>query len=672
MFPKKCIHFLCVFLCIAFAQAQDFKFGKVSKAEIEEIKHPLEPDANAAMLYNKVHTEIRYIQRQGFVVETSVHRRIKIYNKEGFDWANHEVRLYRQKSTREKVSDLRGYTYNLEDGKVKKTKLKSDGIFKENASDYIDIEKITMPNIKEGSVIEYEYKFTSPFFADINEYKFQYEIPLNKIEVTFEAPEYHTFKKHYKGYYLLKPEESSVTKQIILRSKTRGDGGFSATRTTFHEDKIDVGYNISEFSLENVPALKEEKYVSNINNYRSTVKFELIQIAMPNEPVQFNARSWDDIVRTIYRSEGFGEQLTKSSYFKTDLDALIAGESNEMVKAAKIYNYVQNRVKWNGSYGKYADAGVRKAYKEKTGNVADMNLMLTAMLRYAGIQANPVLLSTRGHGIHMFPTMNGFNYVITAIEVENAVILLDATNYYGEPNVLPMRALNWIGRLVRADGSWTQISLMPKKSAVQTTTMNVTLEDSGDISGKQRTQFTSHNALSFRNIHTNIDEEEYLEKLENAIGDIEIEEYSVKNVPNIGKPILESYAFSKESQAEVIGDKLYFSPLLYMATTENPFKAEKRIYPVDFGYPWKRKVMMNINIPEGYEIESIPEIATVRLPDNLGSYAFKITKTPTGISVVVLKEINSAVIPSDKYDSLRELYRILVEKEKEKVVLKKI
>lgn len=665
--------FVFLLLFIMSVNAQEFKFGKVSKAEVEEIKHPLEADANAAMLYNKIHTDIRYIQRQGFVVETTVYRRIKIYNKDGFSWANHEIRLFRQNTTREKINGIKGYTYNLVDGKVKKTKLRSDGIFRENVSDNIDLEKITMPNIKEGSVIEYEYKFLSPFVGDINEYLFQYNIPLNKIDVTFETPVYYAFKKHYKGYYMINPEESALTKQIIFRSKTRSNyGGFSSTKTTFHEDKLDVEYNKIKFNLENVPALKEEKYVSNINNYRSTVKFELIQVEMPNEPVQYNARSWDDIVRTIYRSENFGEQLAKNSYFKDDIDALIEGESSMMVRAAKIYNYVQNKVKWNGNYGKYTDVGVRKAYKEKIGNVADMNLMLTAMLRYAGVDANPVLLSTRQHGIHMFPTLNGFNYVITAIEIENAVILLDATNYYGEPNILPMRALNWIGRLVRKDGSWTQISLMPKKSALETTTMNITLSETGDIEGKQRTQFTSHNALSYRNAYARVDEEDYLERLENSIGDIEIEEHNVKNVSNIGKPILESYSFSKEAQAEVIGDKLYFSPLLYLATAENPFKTEKRIYPVDFGYPWKRKVMMNINIPEGYEVESLPEIATVRLPDNLGSYSFKITKTATGISVVMLKEINSAVIPSDKYGSLRELYRILVEKEKEKVVLKKI
>ncbi|WP_046758953.1 transglutaminase domain-containing protein [Kordia jejudonensis] len=669
---KRAISLLFAILCITFVAAQDFSFGKVSKAELSETQHPLEAEANAAMLYNKIHSQILYIQNQGFLLETTVHRRIKIYNKEGFEWANHEIRLFRQNSTREKVTGIKGYTFNLVDGKLKKTKLRKDGIFTEHVTDNVDLEKITMPDIKEGSVIEYEYKFTSPYVGNINEYNFQYSIPLNKISVTFEAPSYYKFKKHYKGYYLIKPKETASSRQIVLRSKTREEGYLRASRTSFNEDRIDVNYSISEFNLENVPALKEEKYVSNIENYRSTVKFELIQVEMPNQPIQTFARSWDDIVKTIYRSENFGYQLDRQSYFKDDIDALIAGESNPMVKAAKIYNYVQNKVKWNGNYGKYTDVGVRKAYKEKTGNVADMNLMLTSMLRYAGIQANPVLLSTRQHGIHMFPTLNGFNYVITAIEIENAVILLDATNYYGEPNVLPMRALNWIGRLVRENGSWTQISLMPENSAVRTTTMNITLDDSGDIEGKQRTQFTSHNALSFRNIYASVDEEDYLEKLENAIGDIEIEEYSVKNVTSIGKPILESYAFSKEGQAEIIGDKIYFSPLLYLATTENPFKAEKRIYPVDFGYPWKRKVMMNINIPEGYEVESLPEIATVRLPDNLGSYAFKITKTPTGISVVIAKEINSAVIPSDKYPSLRELYKILVEKEQEKVVLKKI
>lgn len=654
-------------------QAQDFEFGEVSKAELEEKQHPKDPEANAAILYERTYITTRYIQGQGFQLETNIHRRIKIYNKDGLDMANHYIPLYKSGSSeREKVAGLKAYTYNLENGKIEDTKLRKDGIFKEKRSEYVDVQKITMPNVKEGSVVEYKYKMISPYLQNINEVYFQYRVPVNKIEVLFEAHDYFTYKKHYKGYFRLKPEESSRSGKITLTGSSRSGAFGGPQRTTFSRDEIDFTYKVTKFNLSNVPALKEESYVSNIENYRSAVKFELAQTQMPNDIPQYLAKSWDDVVKTIYKSEYFGGQLAKTSYFKSDIDALVGGVSGEMKKAAMIYSFVRDKVKWNGKYGKYADLGVRKAFKEKTGNVADMNLMLTAMLRHAGINANPVILSTRSHGITMFPTLNGFNYVICAIEVENAVILLDATNYYGEPNVLPVRALNWSGRLIRKDGSWSQISLMPNQKALRSTMVNVTLDENGDLAGKQRTQFTSHHALDFREVYIQADEEDYLEKLENLIEDIEICDHAVTNLKKIGKPVLQSYAFEKESQAEIIGDKIYFSPLFFLSTTVNIFKAEERVYPIDFGYPWKRKIMMNIQLPEGYEIESLPEAAAIKMPENLGAYSFNISKTPTGISVVMSKEINAPVITPDKYGALREFYKMLVEKEKEKVVLKKI
>lgn len=671
---KKYILLAFAFVCFATINAQEFKFGDISKAELEEKQHPKDPEAEAAILYEKIYCTFRFVQGQGFQVETMVHKRIKIYSKDGFEMATHYIPLYKGSGEREKVAGLKAYTYNLENGKIEKTKLKKGGIFKEKRSEYVEVQKLTMPNIKEGSVVEYKYKMISPYYRSINEINLQYSIPVNHIEVVFETPEYFTYKKHYKGYFLLKPVETSRSGTITLTGSSRS-GGFTnqgSRATSFSRDDIDFTYNVTKFNLKNVPALKEESFVSNIENYRSTVKFELAQTQMPRSIPKYYSKSWDDVVGTIYRSKAFGGQLEKTSYFKNDIDGLIEGVTGDLKKASLIYNYVRNKVKWNGNYGKYTDVGVRKAYKENTGNVADMNLMLTAMLRYAGVNANPVILSTRQHGITTFPTLNGFNYVISAIEVEDAVILLDATNYYGEPNILPIRALNWSGRLIRKDGSWSQISLMPQKPALRATSLSVVLDENGDLTGKQRTQFTSHRALNFREIYTKANEVDYLERLENSIGDIEIDEHIVKNLKKIGKPVLESYSFTKEAQAEVIGDKLYFSPLFFLATSENIFKTEKRVYPVDFGYPWKRKIMMSIQLPAGYEVESLPEATAVQLPDNLGTYSFNISKTPTGISVVMSKEINTSVITPDKYAALREFYKMLVEKEKEKVVLKKI
>ena len=81
----------------------------------------------------------------------------------------------------------------------------------------------------------------------------------------------------------------------------------------------------------------------------------------------------------------------------------------------------------------------------------------------------------------------------------------------------------------------------------------------------------------------------------------------------LSKPIVESYKFLKESQADVIGNKLYFSPLFFLKTSENPFKLEKREFPVDFGYPSSTKYMININLPEGYKVESAPSPISISL-----------------------------------------------------------
>lgn len=129
-----------------------------------------------------------------------------------------------------------------------------------------------------------------------------------------------------------------------------------------------------------------------------------------------------------------------------------------------ILNYVKSNIKWNNYLGYGCEKGVRKAYKEKIGNCADINLMLTAMLGYSGLQAHPVLISTRSNGINFFPSTEGFNYVIAGVETPTGIALLDATDEFSTINVLPLRDLNWIGRLIRKDGTSETVDLMPKKT----------------------------------------------------------------------------------------------------------------------------------------------------------------------------------------------------------------
>jgi hypothetical protein len=121
----------------------------------------------------------------------------------------------------------------------------------------------------------------------------------------------------------------------------------------------------------------------------------------------------------------------------------------------------------------------------------------------------------------------------------------------------------------------------------------------------------------------------------------------------------------------VIGDKIYFSPSLFKSEKENPFKLEERNYPVDFGYSWREKLIVNLTIPEGFIIESMPEAVAYSMPNNLGSFKYNITSNEKEIKIMVNIEINTSIITTRDYNYLREFYRHIVEKETEKVVLSK-
>jgi hypothetical protein len=294
------------------------------------------------------------------------------------------------------------------------------------------------------------------------------------------------------------------------------------------------------------------------------------------------------------------------------------------------------------------------------------------MLKEAGLNANPVLISTRNNGIPLFPTREGFNYVAASVKLNEQVVLLDACNKFTEPNVLPTPAINWYGRLIEEDGSASMVKVTPNKVSTKTTALNIHLKANGDIEGKERETHGAYYAYLFRDKNHGVDEDDYLDKKENNTNGIEISNYEINNKNALGKNIVESYDFYMENQSDVLGDKLYFSPLFFEGEKENPFILEKRDYPIDFVFPWQERFMVNIKIPEGYEITSMPENLRLVLPNKSGSFTYNIRESDGGIQLLVDVRINQAIIPAHEYGNIKELYRNIIEKETEKVVLSKV
>ena len=311
-----------------------------------------------------------------------------------------------------------------------------------------------------------------------------------------------------------------------------------------------------------------------------------------------------------------------------------------------------------------------KAYRKES-NIAEINLILTSMLRNAGVNANPVLVSTKSNGIPLFPTIKGYNYVIVKVNLsEGNPFLLDATDIYSTPNVLPIRTINWKGREINEEGKFSEVSLYPTSYSSKDYNLSVKITDDLEVKGMLRSKYNNHSALQFRNKNNHLKNESIITSLEDKYP-IEIENFRVSNKLKLSKPIGMLVKFSSSDLIEEINGKLYIEPLLFFTMRKNPFKLNERKFPIDFSTPWKDKHSVNIQIPEGYKVEFAPKTLAIALPDNMGVFKFIVKAEATRLKITSVLQFKDSFISPEYYQDIKAFFKKIVEKQTEKIVLTK-
>jgi hypothetical protein len=624
--------------------AQKNELGLISIQELKETKHQLDSTASAVYKYKVGKTFYEYDRDGSWTITTDVYIRIKIYDKDGFKYADQKIPFYSNRNN-EKIEIKYANTYNLEDGKIIKSKLNSESEFIEEINENWSVKKLAFPMVKEGSIIEYSYRLISSSVAGIDDWEFQKEIPVDFVKYEISIPAYYKYRTVITGYETIEVEEKEISHQAFPQT-------------------------LYTYTGKNIPGIIEEKYVNNIKNYTSILKFELASIKYPNMLEKNLALNWEGVVQSIYEHEDFGDELKISSYYSEELNSLNIDNLTPLEKVKKIFLFVQNTITWNEKHGILCDLGVKKAFKEKTGNVADINLMLVSMLRKAGLDANPVLLSTRANGISIYPNRTAFNYVIASVFIDEKPVLLDASSKYSSLNVIPNKTLNWNGRLIRKEGTSVDIDLMNFPVSNEINSIMVTLNEDGFVEGKMRRQYLDFNAMNYREKYKGVKKEDYIGLLEENFEGIEINNLELTGIDENDLSITELIDFKHSKIGEKIGEKIYISPLLFFQLEENPFKIEDRKYPVNFNFPFKDVYKINIKIPDGYVVDYVPESTVIVMENKFVLFSFKIESIQDVVQVNSQLEVRYPLIPSNEYASLKSLFNEMIIKQSEKIVLK--
>ena len=641
---------LSTFLFIA-RQAQDYKYGKVSKEELEKSKSTLDSEAAGEILYEKAYVSMEFSTTENrFYVTTEVEGRIKIYDKDNLDnrFLNKEVRIYSPNSVREKLITFKGSTYNLENGKVVETKVKGADIFKEKKNKYYEVEKFAFPSIQNGSVVEYKYTIVSPFYRNIERWYFQQEIPIVYSEFSFSRPEFLVYS----------PDERGSLRGKVTEDKRTAHGWNFQNVTSTHK-------------FENVKPLKKEPFVFNPNNMKNSIRYELMKLEHPGFITENYSTTWAQIGKDLMNYSDFGGQLKGNGFLDETVQSLSSSSSDQLGKMQTIFNYVKSNTTWNNYYGISTDSGVRTAFKDKTGNAADINLMLVSMLQKAGLNASPVVLSSVRNLMvnYTFPSISSLDFVIASVEINNKLYLMDATEKYSNINMLPLRDLNHRGFKIAENGNIQEIQLTNYALSTEKENINVSLSPDGKISGtfvETKDQYFAMTDKMSRIEDPKEFEKSYLEEFNFDVEGFKIDENAEKGI------LRYTFKFTDVPGGELIGSKLILNPLLFTQLTKSSFGQESRDYPLEFGSVISKSKVIKIKIPEGYTVESLPAEKSFVVDENVAGYVYKVEEKDGFIILNSVYEIAHSMLPANYYKPMKDFEKNQIAAEGQEVVLVKM
>ncbi len=673
------IHILLFIFPFAQAQENKVKFGDVSEEELHLKAYFLDSSASAVVLSDVGFTRFKYNQNHGVQLEFTRHTRIKIISTSGYDWANVEVPLYRDGKDKEILSGLKGFTYTLENGKIEKERLRNESQFTEKFNENYDIFKFTMPAVKPGTVLEYEYTITSDFLYHLQAWEFQKSIPVVWSEYKVAIPEYFDYKQLMKGYHPLAFHEAGQEPgSFNLSYKTRSGGnGFSdaSVQTNFKNESLRFTTFTDRWVAQDVPALVEEPYITTMDDYVSKISFELSSVKFPGETISNYSSSWENIDKELLDNDHFGDIINKKGGLKKQTEALLNGETDNMKKLVILYSCLNNQIRWNNEKRLFASQSSLKTLEDKSGNSADINLTLIAMLRSAGMEAYPVALSTRDHGmmIPSYPMLKQYNYVIAQVDIEGEKILLDATERNCPFNLLPVRCLNGMGRLIDQNitDKWIEVEKMQKSNSTKMIVVQASLNEMKQLEAKITHTSKDYTALKLRRQYYQ-EEEKRQADLEKENQGWKIKQYDTKQWEDMLLPAEETIDITSSEGIVEAGNLIYFNPILTDRLKENPFNLKNRTYPVDYAHSNKQLYMMNFIIPEGYVVEELPQAIAMTLPDNGAKFIYQVKQIGQMIQVMSKLEINKSRFYAEEYGNLREFYNQIVSKQAEQLVLRKL
>jgi hypothetical protein len=667
---------LCWAFMLSWVHAQDkmpIKFGKIAPSDFNVIAPAVDSAAGAVVVADYGYSSIDNTPRGWFVISFQHSKRIRILKRTAFDAGTVIIYLVANGTQAEEIRGLKASTYTMENGQVVETKLDDKAVFTTQLSKNVVEKKFTFPNLKEGAIVEYSYTEESPFLFNLQPWAFQGEYPCLWSEYEVDIPNFFQYVTLAHGYepFFVNKATSRNTNFSIYVSVLNGSTASRATNSGFKNLSAEVA--VHRWVMKDVPSLKEEPFTTTLENHMSRIEFQLARIEIPGSYSKDELGNWNKLSEELLNSAAFGEDLDKNNGWMDDeMKLVVRGATTPMEKAQKIFTFVRDSFNCTNHESLMLSEPIKTIFKNRHGSEADLNLLLAAMLRHENLTADPVILSTRAHGLlnELYPQLSRFNYVICQLAVDTLGYYLDASEPWLGFSRLPERCFNGYARVLNKETP-SAISLDPEMiKESKTTTVIISKDEKGGMTGHIEMTPGFNEACKLREKLRKTTPEEYMKTLQaTCTGGITANNLEIDSLLRPDDPLQVGYDI--RIRPETGTDIIYFNPTLGSGYKENLFKAAERKYPVEMPFVMDEVYTLSMDIPDGFVVDEMPRSAKILLNGEEGYFEYMIDKDETSIQFRTRVKLNRAHFEPQDYATLRDFFGAIVKKEGETIVFKR-
>ncbi len=392
------------------------------------------------------------------------------------------------------------------------------------------------------------------------------------------------------------------------------------------------------------------------------------------EGYEGNMETWEGFGSWLFQLNEGRQVLPEETV--TLIKKLVENCKTPTEKIETIYNYLQTNTRYIsiqvGIGGwqpfeaslvdkyKYGDCKALVNYTKALLNIVDINSFYT--LVKAGADTSPIMDD--------FPS-NQFNHVILCVPVENDTLWLECTS-----QTIPFGYLGdftddrEVLLVTPEGGKITHTTTYTGKTNQLQRKGNVEIYESGDATADINTVYKG---IQYETIGNIIDRDFGSQKkaLYNRIDipSFEIKSFSLqvekKQIPT-GE---ENFNLQLSKYATISGKRIFFIPNVLNRNSYIPKKLEKREHDIMVKMAYEDCDSIFFKIPEGYEIEYLPEDISIR--NEFGRYSIELKVINNEILYIRNHTMNHGRYPKESYTAFREFLKEISGYDKKKVILSK-